>query len=196
MNSILLLINSIVGISIFAVVAAVGVDFLFFQERNDQKKEKKSPVATFTMFLFFFLFYTIERNGWGVLQIPAGKERNGMIICGLLFMLLGAGLNIFGRFNLGKNWSDHIKIYQSHQLVTSGAYSWVRHPLYASLIWMFYGSAMIYANLPAFLLNTFIFLPAMYFRAKQEEKMLAREFSGYEEYKKKVGMFWPRFFTG
>ncbi|UMX48199.1 MAG: isoprenylcysteine carboxylmethyltransferase family protein [Candidatus Nealsonbacteria bacterium DGGOD1a] len=188
-----IIINGIVGLCIFAVIAAVAADFLFFQERNDQKKEKKSLVATFTMFMFFFLFYTIERNGWGVLQVGSDAVRIAMIAVGLVLMVIGAAVNIAGRFKLGNNWSDNIKIYLGHSLVNAGVYAWVRHPLYASLVWMFYGSSLIYSNWLAFLANTLIFIPAMYYRARQEEKMLLQEFAEYSNYKKKVGMFFPKF---
>lgn len=189
-----LIINIVVGVCIFAIIAAVAIDFLFFQERNDQKKEKKSPVATFTMFCFFFLFYAIERYGWGVALIDNQPIRIAMIVVGLVLMVIGAIVNIAGRFKLGKNWSDNIKIYLGHSLVSDGVYAWVRHPLYASLIWMFYGSALVYSNWLAFLANSLIFVPAMYFRAKQEEKMLVQEFPEYVNYKKKVSMFFPKFF--
>lgn len=190
----ILLINVIVGLCIFAVIAAVAADFLFFQERNDQKKEKKSPVATFTMFLFFFLFYAIERNSWGVLAVESGAIRISMIATGLALMIIGAVVNIAGRFKLGSNWSDNIKIYSRHSLVHRGVYARVRHPLYASLIWMFFGSSLVYSNWLAFLANLLIFAPAMYYRARQEEKMLAQEFPEYINYRKKVGMFFPKLF--
>jgi len=194
MGIILLLINGIVGFCIFAVIAAVAVDFLFFQERSDHKKEKKSPVATFTMFLFFFLFYAIERNGWGVLRVDNGTVRIAMIAAGIALMVVGAIVNIAGRFKLGNNWSDNIKIYHRHSLVDTGVYAWVRHPLYASLIWMFCGSSLVYSNWLAFLANAFIFVPAMHYRAGQEEKMLGLEFPEYDNYKKRVGMFFPKLF--
>ena len=56
MDNIPLIINGVVGLCVVTVVGAVVVDFLFFQDRNDQKIERKSFVATFTMFCFFFLF--------------------------------------------------------------------------------------------------------------------------------------------
>jgi len=185
-------INAIVGLCIFAVIAAVTADFAFFQENNRPKKEKKSPVATFTMFCFSFLFYSIEKNGWGAVLIDGHNIRAVMIVVGMVLMITGAIVNISGRFKLGRNWSDNIKIYLGHTLVSEGVYGLVRHPLYASLIWMFYGSALIYSNWMAFLANTLIFLPAMHFRAKQEEKMLVQEFSAYKDYQRRVGMFFPK----
>ena len=192
MNIFLLINDGVVGLCVFAVIFAVAVDFLFFQKRGDQKKEKKSFVATFTMFCFFFLFYGILKAGVGVFAIQSREIAVAMIFFGILLIVVGAVVNIAGRFKLGNNWSDNIKIYKNHSLVDSGVYSLVRHPLYASLIWMFYGSALIYSNWLAFLTNTFIFVPAMYFRARQEEKMLGQEFSEYKKYQARVGMFLPK----
>lgn len=187
-----LIINAIVGLSVFAVIAAVAVDFAFFQEKRKERVIKKSPVATFTMFCFFFLFYAIEKNSWGVWELSNYGARAVMIAAGLALMVTGAYVNIAGRFKLGGNWSDHIKIYLGHKMVSDGVYALVRHPLYASLIWMFYGSALVYSNWLAFLANTFIFVPAMYYRAKQEERLLIREFFAYKDYQRKVGMFLPK----
>jgi len=43
-----------------------------------------------------------------------------------------------------------------------------------------------------FLLTVFGFIPMMYYRAKQEEKLLIQEFPEYPAYMKKTGMFFPR----
>jgi protein-S-isoprenylcysteine O-methyltransferase Ste14 len=187
-----LAINLIVGLSILAVIGAVVVDFTFFQEKRRERVIKKSPVATFTMFCFFFVFYAIEKNGWGVLEVDNYWIRAVMIAAGLALMVTGAYVNVAGRLKLGGNWSDHIKIYLGHKMVSNGVYALVRHPLYASLIWMFYGSAMVYSNWLAFLANTLVFVPAMYYRAKQEERLLIQEFFAYKDYQRKVGMFFPK----
>jgi protein-S-isoprenylcysteine O-methyltransferase Ste14 len=57
---------------------------------------------------------------------------------------------------------------------------------------MYFGASLVYSNWLAFVANTLIFLPAMFYRAKLEEKMLAQEFPEYKNYQKKVGMFFPR----
>ena len=192
MDNIPLIINGVVGLCVVTVVSAVVVDFLFFQDRNDQKIERKSFVATFTMFCFFFLFYGILKTGIGVLMVFNGQIRNAMIVLGFALLVVGAVVNISGRFKLGRNWSDQAKIYKSQTLVLHGVYGIVRHPLYASLIWMYFGASLVYSNWLAFVANTLIFLPAMFYRAKLEEKMLAQEFPEYKNYQKKVGMFFPR----
>lgn len=55
---------------------------------------------------------------------------------------------------------------------------------------MLYGC--IYQNYLIIILNTIIFIPFMTYRAKQEEVELNKTFNEYKDYKKKVGMFFPK----
>ena len=109
-------------------------------------------------------------------------------------MVFSAAVNICGRMSLGKNWANQIKIYPDHVFVASGAYRLVRHPLYASIIWIFFGASLVYENYVAFFLTLLVFVPFMYYRAKQEEDLLTKEFQDYKNYQKEVGMFFPKFF--
>lgn len=177
-----------------AVLAAVITDFVKFNEINKTKRKKRSIVATGSMAAFFICFYALIRFGVGRIEISNLFIRIPIILIGLAVVIIGALVNIKGRIDLGKNWANQIKIYQDHTLINKGMYSIVRHPLYASLIWAFYGACLVYLNYYAFLLNTFIFIPFMYYRAKQEEELLEKEFFDYYKYKLKVGMFFPKLF--
>jgi len=176
----------------FAVLVSILVDFVKFESRNEIKSEKKSIVATGTMLLFFLCFYFLIKNGIGRIEINSIQLKIVLVSFGLIIIVLGSITNIWGRFNLGKNWANHVKIYQNHELIETGVYKLVRHPLYASLIWAFYGASLVYFNVYAFLIITFIFVPFMFYRAKQEEKLLGKEFIHYNSYKLRVGMFFPK----
>lgn len=182
----------IVILCVFLVLMAVLIDFVEFQERNEVKKEKKSVVETGTMMLFFLFFYSLIRFNIGQIIIPYQLWWYFRVGLGLIILIVGCGVNIWGRFSLGRNWSNQIKIYKDHTFVSNGAYKIVRHPLYASIIWMFIGSSLIYSNYLAFIANFFIFIPFMYYRAKQEETLLTKEFKNYKNYQLKVGMFFPK----
>lgn len=177
-----------------AVLFSVAVDFVKFDSNNGAKRQKKSIVATGTMLFFFIIFYFLIRFGIGSLEIKNLYLRVVLISIGLIIIMVGSVVNVWGRFNLGKNWANHIKIYQNHTLVERGAYKLVRHPLYASLIWAFYGACLVYLNYYALIANTLIFVPFMYYRAKQEEELLEKEFTGYNKYRQRVGMFFPKLF--
>lgn len=195
MTLLLILFNIIAIITAFCCVAilfSVFIDFVEFGNKGGEKQKKKSIVATGSMFAFFVMFYCFIRFSVGRFNI----ENDYIVIClnflGLFLVVAGTFVNIMGRFNLGKNWANHIKIYSDHKLVTAGMYKIVRHPLYGSLIWAFYGAGFVYLNYGAILLNTFVFIPFMYYRAKQEEKLLEKEFPGYNEYRLHTGMFFPK----
>ena len=174
-------------VSSWAVIIAVLWDFVRFYSRHSNK-EKKSFIATWSMFLFFFLYLAVIVNKIGYIKIEY-SFREILSFIGSMLVLLGAYVNIKGRIDLGRQWADQIKIYDDHKLITDGVYKYVRHPLYASLIWMFFGGALVFTNWLAFLLNCFIFIPMMYLRAKQEEALLEKTFPEYGDYKKRVKMF-------
>jgi protein-S-isoprenylcysteine O-methyltransferase Ste14 len=181
----------IIGICLFALFTSILINFT--EPKNKRvKRQKKSLVETGTMTLFFLAFYSLIRFRIGEITIINPTLQLILIILGLLMIVFGCFFNILGRFNLGKNWANQVKIYDNQNLITTGTYSIVRHPLYASLMLMFYGACLVYPNYLAFLANTFIFIPFMYYRAKQEEKLLSKTFKEYEIYKKKVGMFFPK----
>ena len=175
-----------------AVLGAVAVDFREFRKREGVKKEQKSIVETGSMMLFFFLFYLLLRSGTGRIDNITVQVRLILAAVGTLLVVAGCFVNIRGRLDLGKNWANQIRIYKDHSLVIGGMYGIVRHPLYASLIWMFIGASLLYVNYYALFSTLLIFLPFMYYRARQEEKLLENEFGEYRAYRKKVGMFFPK----
>ena len=174
--------NIVVAVCLFLIVMAVLVDFVEFQKRKEVRKERKSIVETGTMFLFFFLFYSLIRLNLGHVKLSLNFLTLLLNCLGLAFLVIGCIVNVRGRFNLGKNWSDQIKIYNDHTFISKGMYSLVRHPLYASIIWMFLASSIIYLNYFALISTLLIFIPFMYYRAKQEEELLAKEFDDYKIY--------------
>jgi protein-S-isoprenylcysteine O-methyltransferase Ste14 len=54
---------------------------------------------------------------------------------GLLF-------TVWARVHIGRNWSGTVTVKEDHQLVTSGPYALVRHPIYSGLLLGFIGSAL------------------------------------------------------
>lgn len=185
-------IQSIICLCVTILFLSILLDFVYYSRKEKVTQEKKSMVDTGTMTLFFFAIYLIIVNKIGVLNVSNTLLKNTLIILGTIGIITGCCMNIIGRFNLGRNWANHIKIYDEHVLVHEGMYRLVRHPLYASIMLMFYGSVLVYRNILCLILITFIFIPFMYYRAKQEENLLSNTFKEYAEYKKKTGMFFPK----
>ena len=125
------------ALCVMVMLGAIVFNFLNTSQGRTFR-EQRSPVATASMVGFFLLFYLTIRFRWGAL------EPEGMLIfrsIGLVLLVLGTAFNVWGRIYLKANWADHVRIYDDQQLVTTGPFRIVRHPLYASLIWMFSAAA-------------------------------------------------------
>ncbi len=186
-----LVISVIIRLCVAALFLAIAHNFIEANKHTNVKKERKSIVETGTMVMFFIAFYWLLKSGIGSLQNHDITTRVIFAILGTTIIVWGTIFNILGRVALGKNWANQVKIYQDHTLVQNGVYKYVRHPLYASLIWMFFAASLVFLNYAAFLANLLIFIPFMTYRAKQEEKLLCAQFPEYQEYQSKVGIFFP-----
>jgi len=179
----------IVTLCTVAVLTAVFVNFQLKQKSRAVRAERKSVVETGSMLAFFAGFYLLVRFRIGVQAIPGAYYP--LAVAGLLLVVVGAAVNIMGRLALGRNWGNQVIIYEDHTLVTGGVYRLVRHPLYASLIWMFLGAALVFQNWAALLATVLLFIPGMFHRATQEEKALGAQFPDYESYRNRTGMLFP-----
>ena len=180
--------EKIIIISVISIFVAVFVDFMKYDSKDTVKKGKRSIVAAGSMVGFYVVYYLTLRFQIGNIDFSSLT----LIIVGTAMIAAGAAVNILGRLQLKGNWANHIKIYDGHRLVNRGVYKIVRHPLYASIMLMMFGGSVAYRNWLSAVLTAFVFIPFMYYRAKQEEMLLTEEFAEYAEYKKNTGMFFPK----
>jgi protein-S-isoprenylcysteine O-methyltransferase Ste14 len=178
----------IIMAGVVLVFLAVLLDFVIYNGKDGVKKGRRSIVATGSMTIFFAVFCLVIYLRWGYVDF----EGTAAIISGTAMVAFGAAVNIAGRLKLGGNWANHIKIYDGHTLVKRGIYKIIRHPLYASIMLMLLGGSAAYRNWLAASLTACIFIPFMYYRAKQEEKLLREEFADYQKYIEATGMFFPK----
>jgi protein-S-isoprenylcysteine O-methyltransferase Ste14 len=62
---------------------------------------------------------------------------------GLTLQICALLLAIWARRHLGRNWSGKITIKEDHELVQSGPYRFVRHPIYTALLGMYAATALV-----------------------------------------------------
>ncbi|HEY3418781.1 MAG TPA: isoprenylcysteine carboxylmethyltransferase family protein [Armatimonadota bacterium] len=185
---------TIVQLCVMALVIAVILNFARARGGKRPGQVRRSPVATGSMTAVLVGICLLIQYRVGVLH--ALPLRNAITVIGLLLLITGTLVNILGRVQLGRNWANQATVYADQTLVTSGLYGLVRHPLYASLIWMCYGGALVYHNAAAVLATLCLFYPMMIYRAGIEEAMLVAQFPAYADYQARVGRFFPRIFGG
>lgn len=186
----------IVPVCASVVLTAVAMNFALAADAGAVRVRKRSPVATASMMGFFFAVYALIHQHVGEFTAPSVAASVGLAVAGAALVVAGSAVNVLGRIRLGGNWANQVTVYEDQTLVSTGVFGLVRHPLYASLIWMFTGASLVYHNAAALAATLLIFVPAMWYRACQEEQFLAQQFPEYADYQHRVGMLFPRLWRG
>ena len=94
---------------------------------------------------------------------------------------------------LGKQWSLTARLLQGHELITSGPFARVRHPIYSALLGMLAATGVILVSPQATLVAIAIYLFGTHLRARREERLLAEMFGeAYADYARRVPRLLPR----
>ncbi len=112
-------------------------------------------------------------------------------VVGVLVCVLGLFVTIWARRTLAGNWSSDVTFKQGHELVRSGPYRFVRHPIYTGLLVMSLGSAIEIGRLRCFLGIVVVGI-GFWIKITQEERLLLRHFpDAYPAFQKQVKVILP-----
>jgi protein-S-isoprenylcysteine O-methyltransferase Ste14 len=114
--------------------------------------------------------------------------------CALIALAMsfaGLAFSIWARVHLAGNWSGTVTLKAGHELVRSGPYAFVRHPIYTGLLLALFGTALA-TGAPRGLLAFVIAGAALLRKLRVEERWLAEEFgAAYEAYRREVSALVP-----
>ena len=114
------------------------------------------------------------------------------IAAGALFLVLGPALTWSSARVLGRQWRFDAGLNADHQLVQSGAYRVVRHPIYTSMLCMLIGTGLLIARLPALVIAIAVALVGTEIRVRVEDSLLESRFGeAFREYKRRVPAYLP-----
>ena len=128
---------------------------------------------------------------WPGLQTRFVPLTISIVASGFVVQILGFALAAWARVCLGRNWSHKVRVAEDHELIRSGPYRWVRHPIYTAMFMMFAGTALIAGEVHA--LAAFVLLVIAYTRKIRQEERLMRETFGpaYEAYQRESAAVVP-----
>jgi protein-S-isoprenylcysteine O-methyltransferase Ste14 len=161
------------------------------------KKTKKRETATERLryvlpllAAFYLVSRTAARYGWlGVRFVPANLAVEWI---GVLLTASGVAIAFWARWHLGANWSGVVTLKEGHELIRTGPYRTIRHPIYTGILLALLGTAIAVGQVRGLIALT-IALLSFYSKARREESFLAQEFgSGFTEHQRHTGMFLPR----
>jgi protein-S-isoprenylcysteine O-methyltransferase Ste14 len=94
---------------------------------------------------------------------------------GAAVMVAGLLFAIWAREHLGRNWSRSVTIKKDHELITSGPYGVVRHPIYTGILAGFFGTAIALSEVRGWIAFVLIGL-ALWLKLRMEEQWMRLEF--------------------
>lgn len=146
--------------------------------KEKESEQKEVLIYSGIMFLTGFITAGLSyRYGWG--QLPDVVVTISSILFVIAYILYAEVL----REN--SYLSRTIKVEKQQEVVDTGLYRIVRHPMYSITILLFLMIPLILGSFPSFIL--FLIYPFILVkRIKNEEVVLEKELKGYSEYKKKV----------
>jgi protein-S-isoprenylcysteine O-methyltransferase Ste14 len=112
---------------------------------------------------------------------------------GVALCAVGFGLAISARWYLGRNWGMPMSRKEQPELVTSGPYAHIRHPIYTGLILAMLGSA-IGINIYWAVMLVPVGAYFIYSARREETNMLQLFPEQYAAYMARTGMLAPRLF--
>ncbi|HEY1261896.1 MAG TPA: isoprenylcysteine carboxylmethyltransferase family protein [Terriglobales bacterium] len=165
-----------------------------FKTRTTEKRETSASRYS-TMLLMVFGYYCLFAR---TIPIAILHRRfitltEPVMLLGGVLTWLGVLLAIWARYHLGENWSARVTIKVGHELIGTGPYSHLRHPIYTGLLLAGLGTAIAVGEVRG-LVGVSFMLIALIIKGKKEEAMLTAQFgSAFEEHRRHTGFLLPRF---
>ena len=164
--------------------------FWIISGRNNKQSIYKE--SFFKRFLFYWLPLLVailllgpgEWFGHSLIRENFVEHTNLVGGIGLLISFMGLILACWSRYLLGKNWSLSVQKKENHELIKSGPYSILRHPIYTGILLIFIGNTIIVGDYRGIIAVLIVFI-SFWFKLKKEEKWLIEIFGeDYHNYKK------------
>ncbi len=115
---------------------------------------------------------------------------------GVLLTAAGVTVAFWARWHLGANWSGVVTLKEGHELIRTGPYRNIRHPIYTGILLALFGTVVVTGELRGLLAVAIAWL-SFYWKARREESFLSQEFGEkFAAHAKQTGMFLPKFANG
>src|SRR6266478_2913199 len=181
--------------SFFPVVWIVFVLYWQIKAADTKATQRLEPAASRVLRVLIFLIAIVLLSiphiplPWLYVQLwPPGYWPfwlgAAVTVAGLLFA-------VWAREHLGTNWSRSVTIKQGHELITTGPYAVVRHPIYTGILTGFLGMAIAISQVRGFIVFVLFFL-AFWIKLRMEEEWMRSQFGDtYATYARKTAALVP-----
>ncbi len=114
-----------------------------------------------------------------------------MQVGGVVLTIVGLMILIWARLHIGQYYTEYIEVQENHQVITTGPYAYVRHPIFTAFFLVAFGWLLVNPSISTALIFAYTLIDYIG-AAKQEEKLLLEQASGYAEYTIRTPRFFPQ----
>ena len=141
---------------------------------------------------FGFILLYAEDPRFGVLNRRFLPRREWIAMLGALLTVAGVAFAIWARRHIGRNWSGQVTIRKEHELIRTGPYAHIRHPIYTGILLALAGTTLAIGEYRAVVAFAVIAI-GFVVKARREESFLATQFGpAFDEHRRQTGFFLPR----
>ena len=164
----------------------------------NRMKRREPPTQRFgrpalTIVLLVLLYSAAFK--WDILNGPFVPKFWWLPYFAVALMWIGLAMTIWARYHLGRFWSGAVALREEHQLIRSGPYARIRHPIYTGILMMMAASVLAADRYRALVVFAVI-LAGIIWKAGKEEALLAGEVGlEFAEYRRRTGFLFPRLFS-
>jgi protein-S-isoprenylcysteine O-methyltransferase Ste14 len=163
-----------------------------FKRKKTKQRESLGQRLRYVLPLLGAFYLFRPRAHYGFLGARFVPESDLVDWIGVLLTAAGVGIAIWARWHLGANWSGVVTLKEGHELIRTGPYRNIRHPIYTGILLAFLGTAVALGEVRGLLAVAIAWL-SFYTKARREESLLTQEFGErFAEHVRHTGMFLPR----
>ncbi|PYZ97862.1 isoprenylcysteine carboxyl methyltransferase [Alteribacter lacisalsi] len=161
----------ILDILFFLITAVWLLEFVLFRDRkpNEGTKREKRSFRWIVAAVAVTIFISVVSRESVFIVLP---DHSMFAVSGLLIYSFGVLLRYWGILELGRMFSRDVAVESEVDLVSSGPYRKLRHPLYTALLFCTAGIALFMGSAAGLAAVIVFVLPALVMRMRLEERML------------------------
>jgi len=161
-------------------------------KRTQQREGASSRLSyiVLTVAAFWLMFSNDVPRDWLRARLFAPAPWTEWL--GVVITAAGLAFSLWARAYLGTNWSGTVTVKVGHELVRTGPYRWVRHPIYSGMILAMLGTAVARHQVRGVVAVALLYA-GFKIKSRIEEQAMAATFgTAYAEYMSTTGAIVPR----
>jgi protein-S-isoprenylcysteine O-methyltransferase Ste14 len=162
-----------------------------FTNRTERTEPLSSRLVQLGWTLLSVILLSFGRLPWGPLGVRVIPRSFLLGNAGLALTIVGIAFALWARFYLGRNWSGRVTLKENHELIRTGPYAFVRHPIYTGILVALTGTVIAIGEARA-ILALIIVAVGLHFKSKTEEQFMSEKFGEqYATYRREVKSLIP-----